>query len=102
MQEFKYKGIDMKKINEVQEIHNNKIPQGMRTKIDLDAMTKNRTSLNLMQSEIERYARRLSENSDIVVICEMAKRFLEQESEKIQTQEPKKVKLDWMKKFKGI
>lgn len=104
MQEFKYKGIDLKKIKEVQKYHNDRIPPEMRIeRIDFYAMMENlMKDEDFIKREIEKLAERHAENFDIVIICEMAKRFLEQEIEKIQTQEPKRVKLDWMKKFKGI
>lgn len=84
MQEFKYKGIDLQKIKEVQEVHNDVLPPKMRIeRIDFDAMMENvMTHPDLIKREIEKLAERHAECFDIVIICEMAKRFMEHEIEK--------------------
>lgn len=93
MSELKYKGIDLKKIKEVQEVHNDKLPTPMRIEhIDFDEMMQNiaeqdafksiQREVARIQKQIEEDARRTGEAFDIVIICEMAKRFLEQEIEK--------------------
>lgn len=93
MGEFKYKGIDLQKIKEVQEVHNDVLPTPMRIEhISFDEMMRNiaeQDAFETIQKEMDRIADRMQEQAeryaqsfDIVIICEMAKRFLEQEIEK--------------------
>lgn len=94
MSEFKYKGIDLQKIKEVQEVHNDVLPTPMRIEhISFDEMMQNIAKQNAFESiqkEVERMADRMQEQAerdaesfDVVIICEMAKRFLEQEAKRM-------------------
>lgn len=82
---LKYKGIDLEKIKQVQEIrfsHVDVAPD--EVKFALEYISSDNNSLNMtaaqarLQDIIEAYQRKCEEDHDMFIICEMAKLFLEE------------------------
>lgn len=66
-----YKGIDKAKINEIEKV---KLPKINPIFFNWDAMTKSFESLS---KAVERYQRKLQDDTEIYIICEMAKKYLD-------------------------